>query len=324
MQKIKIKFVDFWYGFAVSENYFFKLLSSYYEVELSQEPDFIIYSCYGNKYLKYKCTRIFYSAERVSPDYGVCDFAITFDYSNNPRHFRFPLYGIYIDQAGTIEQLQQKKTREQALNIWRSKTKFCCLVVSNGNAQKRLDFFKTLSQYKHVDSGGTVLNNIGGPVKDKMKFIKDYRFVIAFENTSYPGYTTEKIVEPFLNNSIPLYWGNVLVNRDFNSSAFLNLHDFETEQAFIKRIKEIDHNDELAIEMLLQPVFNKNVVPEEIDKQKVLAFFKTVVESLSTNYIPVAKTWKGYSNMLKVYRDRYIYLGGYYINRLKERIGSVK
>ena len=319
MQLIKIKFVDFWYGFAPDNNYFFKLLSTFYKIELSDEPDFIIYSCFGKEYLKYSCLRVFYTAERLSADYTGCDFALTFDYSNDKRHFRFPLYGIYIDQAGSIEQLQKQKTREEALMIWKSKTKFCCLVVSNGGSRKRIDFFHELSTHKTVDSGGGILNNVGGQVKDKMAFIKDYRFVIAYENQSYPGYTTEKIVEPFLADSIPLYWGNSLVEKDFNKASFLNRHDFLSESDFINRILTINDNEDLAVEMLLQPVFKENIIPEEIDKLKLLAFFIKVVASLNSDYVPVAKTWKSYIHALMIRVQWCISLGSFYFNRLRQR-----
>ena len=76
------------------------------------------------------------------------------------------------------------------------------------------------------------LNNVGGPVKNKIDFIMDHKFTIAFENSSYPGYTTEKIFEPMLVNSIPLYWGNPLVDRDFNTKSFLNFHDYGNRRCF--------------------------------------------------------------------------------------------
>ena len=318
MQLIKIKFVDFWYGFAPDDNYFFKLLSTFYLIELSDEPDFIIYSCFGKEYLKYSCLRVFYSAERLSADFTGCDFALTFDYSNDKRHFRFPLYGIYIDQAGSIEQLQKQKTREEALIIWKSKTKFCCLVVSNGAPRERINFFHELSNHKPVDSGGNVLNNVGGPVKDKMDFIKDYRFVIAYENKSYPGYTTEKIVEPFLADSIPIYWGNSLVEKDFNKASFLNRHDFASGSDFINQIFAIDNNEDLAVEMLMQPVFKDNIIPGEIDKQKLLGFFIKVVASLSSGYEPVAKTWRRFPHAIRIWVQWCKSLGSFYISRLKQ------
>lgn len=49
-----------------------------------------------------------------------------------------------------------------------------------------------LSQYKLVDSGGRHRNNVGGLVKDKYEFDLSYKFSIAFENSSYQEYLTEK------------------------------------------------------------------------------------------------------------------------------------
>ena len=99
-------------------------------------------------------------------------------------------------------------------------------MTSNPYSQKRIGFFKELSKYKKVDSGGKVLNNVGGCVEDKLEFIKDYKFVISFENSAHPGYTTEKIVDPLAMNCIPIYWGNPYVARDFNNKRFYQLFRF--------------------------------------------------------------------------------------------------
>ena len=50
------------------------------------------------------------------------------------------------------------------------------------------------------------MNNIGGAVSDKFAFQQKHKFSIAFENTSYCGYCTEKIVEAFVAGTIPIYW----------------------------------------------------------------------------------------------------------------------
>ena len=71
------------------------------------------------------------------------------------------------------------------------------MVVSNPRCQERNRFFHMLSRYKPVHSGGWHLNNIGGPVprringkSGKVEFARNFKFVIAFESTPYPGYTT--------------------------------------------------------------------------------------------------------------------------------------
>ena len=75
--------------------------------------------------------------------------------------------------------------------------KFCSMVVSNAQVSNpiRERFFRLLSEYKQVDSGGRLWNNVGGPVADKQKFIGGYKFNIAFENSAVLGYTTEKIMD---------------------------------------------------------------------------------------------------------------------------------
>jgi hypothetical protein len=114
-----------------------------------------------------------------------------------------------------------------------------------------------------------------------MEFIKDYRFVIAFENASYPGYTTEKILEPFLAGCIPLYWGNPLIEKDFNRKSFLNLDNNVTETEFIKNIIEIDTNETKAITMLTEPIF-ANFTSQKYELKKTLDFFSVVYTSVLT------------------------------------------
>uniref|UniRef100_A0A6C0EXQ2 Fucosyltransferase C-terminal domain-containing protein n=1 Tax=viral metagenome TaxID=1070528 RepID=A0A6C0EXQ2_9ZZZZ len=48
---------------------------------------------------------------------------------------------------------------------------------------------------------------IKGGFKTMEEMCKDYMFTIAIENTSHEHYFTEKIINPFINNTIPLYWG---------------------------------------------------------------------------------------------------------------------
>jgi len=66
--KLKIKFTDFYDGFIWNGHCLHKYLNQYFELELSDTPDLIIYSCYGTEFLKYNCPRIFYTAENLRPE----------------------------------------------------------------------------------------------------------------------------------------------------------------------------------------------------------------------------------------------------------------
>jgi alpha(1,3/1,4) fucosyltransferase len=61
MRKIKINFTDFWPGFNPVDNYFFNLLKADYQIEISDQPDYLFFSIFGNNHLKFNCIKIFYN-----------------------------------------------------------------------------------------------------------------------------------------------------------------------------------------------------------------------------------------------------------------------
>ena len=71
-------------------------------------------------------------------------------------------------------------------------------------------------------------------------------------------------------NSIPIYWGNNEVSKEFNTASFINYHDFNNNEDFLKHIIEIDNNDDLYIKMMNQPWINVSH-PKEKD---FIAFIK--------------------------------------------------
>jgi hypothetical protein len=309
--RLKINFSDFWpTRFDKTNNFFWKLLSRKYDLEISEEPDILFYSNFGRNFLRYNCVRVLFQGENARPDFRECDYAFSFDYiPDNPRNYRLPLYVMYDD----VNKLTQPKDPDQ---IARSKTRFCAFVVSNKFSAKRINFFKKLSKYKPVDSGGLILNNVGGPVINKLEFIKNYKFTIAFENSSYPGYTTEKIFEPMLVNSIPVYWGNPLVSRDFNPASFLNHSDFGNDKRLIEKIIEIDNNPLLYREMLSQPYFHDNKVNEFVNEENIIRQLDHIVDSMHS-IEPVARIYKPKSALRFYVKNKALFAGikvKYYLN----------
>ena len=90
---LKIAFVDFASDFDVNNNDFISILSERYNVVVdSKNPDYLFYSNFGNRYLKYDCIRIFYTGECITPDFNLCDYAMAFDrISFGDRYLRMPL-----------------------------------------------------------------------------------------------------------------------------------------------------------------------------------------------------------------------------------------
>lgn len=259
---IRICFSDFWNLFNYEDNYFFRILKMRFNVVIDNEsPQYVIYSTYGTNFLRYKnAVKILYIAENVRPSFLECDFSISFDYSSyKGKNLRYPLYVMY----GFSPNLLEKKNPDLIL---KEKDHFCNMIVSNAFSKKRIDFFHLLNAQKRVDSGGRVLNNINGPVKDKMEFIKNYRFTMAFENSSYPGYVTEKIFEPMKVNSIPIYWGSEKVVEEFNEKSFINVHAYNRLSDAVHAVLEIENNKEKLSAMLAEPWFIENKLTEYFDK----------------------------------------------------------
>ena len=248
-KKIKINFVDFFRGFDKENNQFTHILRERYDVEISDTPDYIFFSSFGKHFLDYDCVKIYFTGECIVPDFNLCDYAMAFDHiSFGDRYLRVPLY----------EVLHYKPKYQALINGTipvKSKTDFCGFVVSNDQGMKeRLQMYKLLSAYKKVESGGRYMNNIGGPIKDKFAFDQSHKFSLAFENCSHKGYTTEKIVEAFAAGAIPIYYGNPEIGKEFNTKAFVNIHDFASLEDAVKRVIEIDQNDELYKQMKAEPI----------------------------------------------------------------------
>ena len=276
--KIKINFVDFWHPDteeAIKANPLYQLLSKRFDLELSDKPDFLIYAWTGVKHLKYNCVRIYYTGENFRPNFNTCDYAFSFDYPITDKNYRLPLYKLYDEYP-----LLFNRDNTELVKLHR---KFCNFVYSNNKAQERIDFFNQLQKYKAIDSGGKSMNNIGYFIDDKISFLNQYKFTIAFENSSHPGYTTEKILHAFAANSIPIYWGNPLVAKDFNPKAFINCHDFENFEAVIKRIIEIDNNDKLYSAYLLETPFVNNVANKYVDEDNIFNRFDTIFANKRAN-----------------------------------------
>lgn len=270
---LKIYFTDFWRHFDIHDNFFYKLLSRRFHVIIDPiNPQLLIYSFTGYEFLKYNsAVRLFFTGENKRPNFTEADFSLSFDYADyDNRNRRLPLYVLYGDE----ELLLKPKIVEE---IVLEKTRFCNMVISNPGAKHRIEFFKILNSMKNVDSGGSVLNNIGYKVKDKLEFIRQYRFTMAFENNSYPGYTTEKIFEPMKVNSIPIYWGNKDIGKEFNAKSFVNVHDFNSLQEAAHYIISIDDDKNKYKNILKEPWFVNNQLNEYFNHTRILDFIETTV-----------------------------------------------
>jgi len=256
-----------------------------------KNPDYVVYV---GRMPKGNYQRIWYTHENVRPPMDMCEWALSFDYPHtvkNPRHFRMPNY-VRLGAGPDLLQTGKEKIKK----LMKQKTKFCTFVYSH-DVPVRNKFFNVLSSYKKVDAPGRCCHNapvIGSHKSamaskssssfnaEKLKYYKPYKFVIAFENAIYPGYTTEKIYHALAAGCIPIYWGSKQVGRDFNTKRFINAHDIPHKNAnammayLRKRVIALDKNQKLYEKMLSEPCYPNNQMPEWVDPEKVVEFFKQV------------------------------------------------
>ena len=243
------------------------LVEEKFEIDDDAEPDFVICGC-GQlaEVLQYDCVRILYIGENIRPDFNYFDYAWSFDKIQfGDRSLYYPLY-VFPDYRPRLETAMQKHLRSEAYFL--GKEKFCNIVVTNVNSSSdvRYRFFQELDRYSHVDSGGRAFNNLadGKNVEDKRSFQEQYRFTIAFENSSYPGYATEKIIDAWAAGTIPIYWGDPTIGEQFNEEAFVNCHRYADFTEVVQAVREINEDRSRYLAMQQAPILKDPNPLEEI------------------------------------------------------------
>ena len=204
-------------------------VSDYFEFIESDNPDFIVFGPYGNDLPpKGNYIRIGYFCENITPPLNICEWAFGIpreEEINSSRYKRIQWHDV-------SPHFLVKSEHQDIDVIINSKNKFCNFLYGHP-VKYREAFFKELSKYKRVDSPGKALNNMpsidstftGDIWERKRQFLKPYKFTIAFENYSYPGYQTEKLYDAMLTNSIPIYCGDPYIGKIFNTESFINAFD---------------------------------------------------------------------------------------------------
>ena len=165
------------------------------------------------------------------------------------------------------------------------KTKFCTFCASNENmynAQYRNSIVKYISKnYKEITCCGKVMNNTNNEYlpfgEDAITYHNEYKFNLCFENEyskNNPMYITEKIMNAFTYNVIPIYWGCENINEIFNENAFINCNGL-TELEILNKIKEIDENNDLYNDMIHEYPFKyKSINYEDFFFEKICKFIE--------------------------------------------------
>jgi len=247
-----------------------KDLEGLINIEMDEDnPDYLIYATFGceNTLNKYNNTiKIAFFTENQLPDLNFADYAIGLGHINHlDRFFTFP-YFVYELTKRNINIKDFEIIRNEVLNS-RKREKFCAAVITNPIGF-RLYFIKELNKYKNIDMGGRFHNNIGGHVKDKIEFLKQYKFSLAMENSEADGYTSEKIIDAYLAGTIPIYYGDYMVDDYINPKTYILIRSQRDMANKINYIKRIDNDDNLYRSILKEKVFIDNFFVDNIQNER--------------------------------------------------------
>jgi hypothetical protein len=228
-RKVKVGVARFWSGATAEElvELLVPDLADECEFSYAGDPDLLLYGPYPGSLPRGGFTRVFIGCENVRPDLSECDWAFGVGHEETVQDARYMRFVRWGDASALVNRGTDP---ELAL---REKTRFCVFLYSNP-VYYREAFFKALSTYKPIDAPGRSMNNMPAidavpgrfDWKTKVDFLRQYKFVIAFENSSFPGYNTEKLTHAIEADTLPIYWGDPEIERSFNVRRFINAREY--------------------------------------------------------------------------------------------------
>ena len=238
------------------------------------------------------CFILLVTGESVDGNFPGVDYSISFK-ADSKNNYYMPF--LTLDMAFVNFLLGNIPTDIQT-NRNHYKKYFCNFIYSKSSHKRfpgtrvRECFCRLLSQYKRVDCAGRSLNNtdklkimeesISNSGNAKINFMRDYKFSIAFENQSRPGYVTEKICHAYLAGTIPIYWGSHNIAKFFNPQSFINCHDYDSFAEVVERVKEVDKNPELFAQYINAHPLADNSVIYNFTKDKISARLDIILEKV--------------------------------------------
>jgi hypothetical protein len=229
--------------------------------------------------------RILFNCELGSVDFNLFDYVIGWDHASpNLRYAR-------MHPALRLEGSAFRSSNPESFAIRPMSSRgFCSFVASNGLAHPMRDAFVTrLNEAKRVDSWGQHMNNSGrisnslsglGYELEKIELESGYKFSLAIENGLYPGYITEKVFSGAMAGAVPIYWGNPLVGEDLNLERIFSLHEYESIDAAILAILELEREPERLENMIRQPIMTvKQQERVSNSRQEILDLFLNAAEA---------------------------------------------
>jgi hypothetical protein len=286
MRPLRIAFSDGLSAEKPFESRILRLLSQRLQAVAADfdQADLLVYSDFGRRHQGFKGLKVYVTGENMIPDFAECDLAYApMALAGNPRSIRLPYYAQVLPHLGSLVRPDGYDPSEAA-----NRPRFCSFVASNPRGSARNRFFKMLHNRKQLVSAGRHFNTTGQPLADKLGFLRDFRFNLAFENSSSPGYVTEKLVEPLLMGVIPIYWGAEDVGDEFNPACMIDVRGFSCFEEAIEYILATDEDPARRLALLRATPFRGNREPTCLGDDYLV---RPILELIASGARPGARSY---------------------------------
>ncbi len=298
--RIRIAFARFWPGFVPDDfGRWFPFLADRYDLVVSSEPDVVFYSVFSlrfrrgydprraaslARYPKGDYVRVFLTGENVEPEMDDCEFAIGYStLVEHPDFLRLPLWVVENRAFGYGPERLVKAPGTDWERVADAKSGFCAF-VSSWSVSFRNAIVERLARVGRVDSAGSVMNTMGGwrvpsepnRMAGKAAFLKRYKFTLAVENTIWPGYQTEKLVDPMHADSVPIYVGDPQASATFDPASYIDLARFGSLTEMLEFVREIEADRARYLAMLAAPWYRGNQLPAFARDETIAAFLDRI------------------------------------------------
>ena len=187
------------------------------------------------------------------------DLGIGFDYFENERYLRFPLWLTYMFAPNDSKEDIHKKCEQLRFPELGNRNKYAALIArADWNGVRSL-LANMMESFGIVDYPSAFRHNDDSLLldyqDDKIAYLQQYKFNICPENTNAMGYTTEKVFEAIAAGCIPVYWGNYGMPeaKILNPDAIIFWDKDEGGRKAMERINELNANPSLLEEFMKQP-----------------------------------------------------------------------
>lgn len=123
---------------------------------------------------------------------------------------------------------------------------------------------------------GSRIYGYRGKVKDKLALLRQYKFVICYENCQTPGYVSEKIFDAFCAGAVPVYYGAPDITQYIPENCYINARNFKTPAELYNYLMGISSNEYTQ----LRAHINQFLCSQDVQKFSVDNFIKIFIESL--------------------------------------------